>query len=159
VPDVRPATAADGPGIRSVLSAAFGRGDEADLVEALERDGDVLASLVAVREGAAVGHALLSRLAAPYEAAALAPVAVAPALQRQGIGAALVCAAVEAARARGCRAVFVLGDPAYYGRFGFTATAASGADSPYAGAHFMALALDGGGPLPAGPVVHARAFG
>lgn len=88
----------------------------------------------------------------------LAPLAVAPERQRQGIGAALVAAALAAAAGGGWRAVFVLGDPAYYRRFGFDAALAAGFDSPYAGPHLMARPL--GGPLPArgGPIRHAPAF-
>jgi predicted GNAT family acetyltransferase len=74
---------------------------------------------------------------APFRALALAPVSVAPERQKAGIGSALVRSAVERARQAGWEAVFVLGDPAYYGRFGFDAHRAAGFSTPYAGEHFM----------------------
>ena len=67
-------------------------------------------------------------------------------------------AALDRAREGGWAAVFVLGDPAYYGRFGFSADAARGYASPYAGEHFLALLL-GPEPLPGvGAVVHPAPF-
>jgi len=61
--------------------------------------------------------------------------------------------------AAGWGAVFVLGNPAYYGRFGFNAGDASGFTSPYAGLHFMVLALARGGlPMLRGRVEYAAAF-
>ena len=87
-----------------------------------------------------VGHVLLSRMTAPVRALALAPLAVATDWQRRGIGTALVEAALERARAAGSQAVFVLGDPAYYRRFGFRADLAAGFASPYAGPHLMVVA-------------------
>jgi putative acetyltransferase len=55
-------------------------------------------------------------------------------------------------------AVFVLGDPSYYRRFGFSVAAASGFSSPYAGDHFMGLALSGTMPAAMGALRHAPAF-
>ncbi len=62
------------------------------------------------------------------------------------------------AAAAGWQAVFVLGDPAYYGRFGFSVDAARGFDSPYAGGHFMVLTLERGAVPMTGQVRHAPAF-
>jgi putative acetyltransferase len=75
-------------------------------------------------------------------AAALAPLAVSADMRRRGVGAALVAAGLESARAAGAAAVFVVGDLAYYGRFGFTAEAARPFEAAYAGEHFLALALE-----------------
>jgi putative acetyltransferase len=83
---------------------------------------------------------------------------VLPDRQRQGVGSALVRAALTRAREGGWAAAFVLGHPAYYGRFGFRADAARGYASPYAGEHFMALPL---GPEPLsglGAVIHSAPF-
>lgn len=109
--------------------------------------------------GAVIGHALFSRLGAPFPALALAPLAVAPAHRRQGIGAALVREGLARAEEAGWRAAFVLGQPSYYRRFGFDPALSRGFASPYAGPYLMAAAL--GGPLPAtsGTIVHAAAFG
>lgn len=153
--DERPA---DAQPVHALVSAAFGRAEEAELVQALHRDGDAVISLLAEQDGALLGHVLLSRMSAPFPALALAPLSVAPARQGQGIGTALAREAVARAGERGFAAVFVLGDPAYYRRFGFDTEAAKGFSSPYAGEHLMALALQL--PLPAreGALEHAPAF-
>ncbi len=156
---IRPETAADHAAIRAVVSAAFARPDEADLVEQLRRNGDAAISLVAEAEGAVIGHVLLSPMAAPFAALGLAPLSVLPAHQRSGVGSALMHAAIDTARASGAAAIFLLGNPGYYQRFGFSAAAAKPFASPYAGPHFMALPLVA--PLPAtqGAVAYAAAFG
>ena len=128
--------------IAEIVAAAFrerhGSGEaEAALVEALRADGDVVAELAALRDGEVVGHVLFSR-AVPGSIAALAPAAVRTDLQGQGIGGALIRAGLAACAAQGIEAVVVLGDPAYYGRFGFAPARVS---SPYAGPHFQALEL------------------
>jgi putative acetyltransferase len=88
-----------------------------------------------------VGYAALSWLTRPERCLALAPVAVRPDCQRRGIGAQLVGAALDKARQGGAAMVFILGDPDYYRRFGFTTDAATGFASPYAGPYFQALRL------------------
>ena len=77
----------------------------------------------------------------PPRAVALAPLAVLPERQRQGIGSRLVAASIEAARGLGVEAIVVLGHPAYYPRFGFSAAAAQQLASPFSGNAFMALGL------------------
>lgn len=155
---LRDAQPADRDAIDRVISAAFGQAAEARLVRALDHTGDTVLALVAEVPGEILGHVLLSRLSAPFPALALAPVSVAPAQQLRGIGAALIRAAIDRARAAGWAAIFVLGDPAYYRRFGFDAAAAAGFSTPYAGPHFMVLPL--APPLPAdrGQLAHAPAF-
>ena len=150
---------ADAPAVRALVEAAFGRPLEADLIDRLRADGDAAISLVADDGGEVVGHVLFSGMAAPFRALALAPVSVAPHRQRSGVGTRLIRAGLDRARAGGWRGVFVLGDPAYYRRFGFDPALALGFASPYAGPHLMALAL-GGGDLPAtgGRIDHAPAF-
>ena len=69
----------------------------------------------------------------------LAPVAVHPSFQKQGIGSALIREGLDRAKKDRWRCVFVLGDPAYYGRFGFRVESAKGYSSLYSGRHFMAL--------------------
>lgn len=89
---------------------------------------------------------------------ALAPLAVASARQRRGLGAALVHRGLEAARATGFHAVLVVGDPAYYTRFGFDAADARGLCCAYAGPHLMVLDFHPEqGPL-TGDVVYPSAF-
>jgi putative acetyltransferase len=142
---IRTATASDHAAIAEVVTAAFGRSDEAQLVERLRADGDILFELVAEEDGEVVGHILFSRLWADrFELyGALAPLAVHPSRHRQGLGAKLVRSGVEYAREFGCFGLLVLGDPAYYGRFGFSSAAAGDVASPYRGlAGFQALALE-----------------
>ena len=158
---IRPAEPGDAAAIRDVLIAAFPTGAEADLVEALTRDADVIVSLVAEREGEVVGHVLLSRMriSGDGRAVGLGPVGVLPGFQGGGIGAGLIEAALGIARATGEELVFVLGEPDYYERFGFSAETAAPFASPYAGPYFMALALRPGFVLPAtGEAAYARAF-
>ena len=126
-------------------------------MERLCGDGDAVLSLVAVEAGDVVGHVLFSRLRAPASALALAPLAVRADRQRRGIGARLVEAGLDRAREEGWRAVVVLGDPAYYRRFGFRPEAMQGMASPYAGPALMGLALAPGG-LNGPCIEHAPAF-
>jgi len=140
-PEIRECRGDDLGAIRSVVEKAFGRRAEADLVEALLAESIATISLVAEEEARIVGHVLLSELGGLDKAMALSPVAVTPRRQKHGIGSALVAAALAAAGDAGYRAVFVLGDPAYYGRFGFRADLAEGADVPWPGPHFMAIEL------------------
>ena len=127
--------------IRQLHLAAFPSAAEADLVDQLRLDDSVIISLVAVEQDRVIGHVLFSRMTAPLPAFGMGPVAVIEARRRQGVAAALIGQGIERARAAGGEAVFVLGDPAYYGRFGFRAEDAVGFASPYAGPYFMALSL------------------
>jgi putative acetyltransferase len=116
------------------------------LIEAL-RDSEVAAIELVAFEGARiVGHILFSALDVAIDnravkALALAPMAVHPSHQRQGIGSALVRAGLEQAHADGWDAVIVLGHPRYYPRFGFTVAQTRHLEAPYSGDAFMALAL------------------
>jgi putative acetyltransferase len=161
---IRPAELGDAAGIRAVHLAAFPTPIEADLVEALVREGDAILSLVDDRQGQIVGHVLLSRMRVTADGRALralglAPVGVLPGFQGGGIGKGLIEAALGVARATGEEMVFLLGEPDYYVRFGFSAAAAAPFASPYAGPYFMALALRPGfEPPAAGEAAYARAF-
>lgn len=160
----RNATPADAAGIDAIHMAAFGGDTEVKLVRMLEADGDALVSLVAGIEGARVGHILFSRMTVtadgkPVAAAGLAPVGVLPSYQGLGIGSALVRDGLAQLPALGIRLCFVLGHPNYYPRFGFRIETAAPYESPYAGPHFMALALDSALPLPErGRADYAPAF-
>jgi putative acetyltransferase len=144
---IRGETPMDRPAVRAVNQAAFDGDAEADLVAWLWDEGDALFGLVAKRDGVTAGHILFSRL--PIEmpngeqipAAALAPLAVAPEWQRRGLGSALVRQGLERCRERGLTAVVVLGDPAYYSRFGFRTELAQALQTPWSGPYLMAVEL------------------
>lgn len=151
--NVRPATARDHAAIRRINAAAFPTPAEADLVDRLRADGDLLIELVAERDGGLVGCIQFSPLRlegdtpvlAAVPAAALAPMAVSPEAQRQGVGAALIQAGVQACRHRDVPAIVVLGHPDYYPRFGFSAETARHIHDPFdAGPAFMAMSLEPG---------------
>lgn len=148
----------DAHAIRAVVEAAFSQPLEADLVDRLRGDGDVAISLVATDDSGVVGHILLSKMTAPFRALGLAPVSVRPDRQGTGIGSQLIRAGLERAKEGGWQAVFVLGEPAYYTRFGFDPALASGFTSPYAGAYLMAISLDGDLPVTSGIIEYAPAF-
>ena len=158
---IREAESGDGAAIRRVGTQAFKRADEADLVERLRADGDMLFELVAVEDGAIVGHVALSNMRGDIGGlAGLGPIGVAPPRQKDGIGAALMRAAIARCRADGVRAIVLLGDPAYYARFGFTHDAAAKLQSRYAAhAAFQALELEPGVLAAGGIVQYAPAFG
>lgn len=146
---VRSETASDWPSIRRLNEAAFGTSEEADLVEALRRDGAVVSSLIAEVDGRIVGHILFSRMfiagaAERTSAVALAPMAVAPAFQRQGIGSALVRRGLGSLRESSERIVIVVGHAAYYPRFGFSRERAARLEHPFPPNVFMALELQPG---------------
>jgi len=152
--------------VDEILRACFPRPAEAMLVKQLAIDGDLVLLLIARDEEtkAPMGLVALSRMhvaiggdAAP--SVALAPLAVMPEYRRSGVAAALVRTAIDDMRSAGALLMFVLGEPGFYERFGFSKTSAEGFDSPYAGSYFMALELQGG--LPCGPrglADHAPAF-
>ena len=106
------------------------------LVDLLRSSGKVTISLVAEDGGEILGHILFSPVpinpSAPgWNALGLAPVAVIPGRQRQGIGKALVSKGIERCRSIGCSMIAVLGDPAYYTQFGFTRAADFGLGNEY----------------------------
>jgi putative acetyltransferase len=146
-PLIRPEATADHDAIRHVNRLAFGKDAEARLVDALRDGGYVRASIVAEKDGQVVGHILFSDLpiiteAGTVPALALAPMAVLPGFQRQGIGSALVRWGLDECRRQGHRIVVVVGHPHFYPKFGFSSKLASALASPFGGGDsWMALEL------------------
>ncbi len=124
---VRPETPCDHDAIRRVLIAAFANHPfshqtEHLIVEGLRADNALIVSLVAEVEGTVVGQIAFSSVTINGKDCgwlALGPVAVSPSHQRQGIGTALVNEGLKAIRSMGAQGCFLVGDPAFYRRFGF----------------------------------------
>ena len=136
--------------------ASFPTADEARLVEALRASGRLSVSLVAVESEAIVGHVAFSpvTVSGVDGGVGLAPLAVLPAFRRRGIGAALIREGLVHAERAGFQFVVVLGEPSYYGRFGFRAGIALGASRRVSAAamrfrpsSFSPAALPAGGGL------------
>ena len=135
--EVRPELEVDSYAIHRVNEMAFGRINEADLVEALRQAATPKISLVAVQDGGIVGHIFFSPVSVEsdtglFTALGLAPMAVLPEYQRRGIGSELVREGLKACGQIGCDLVFVVGHPDYYPRFGFKPARQLGFDCEYA---------------------------
>lgn len=122
--DIRFETPEDIPAIHRVNQLAFGRVNEADLVNRLRREDTVILSLVAVQDEQVVGHVLITPVTvqsddSQWQAVALGPMAVLPSHQKRGIGSALIRAAFEELKRLGHFVVIVIGHPEYYPRLGF----------------------------------------
>ena len=121
---IRIETTSDHSAIRKINELAFGRPNEANLVDALRHNADPFISLVAELSGQVVGHIFFSPVKiendnSVFTALGLAPMAVLPEFQNQGIGSTLVRAGLEKCQQIEHDIVVVLGHPNYYPRFGF----------------------------------------
>jgi len=124
---IREEQSGDASAIRTVNIRAFGQEQEANLVDTLRAKGAALLSLVATVREQVVGHIMYSPIAiGEMTAAALAPMAVLPECQRQGIGSSLVTTGNQRLKDRRYAAVVVLGHVEYYPRFGFVPASTRG---------------------------------
>jgi putative acetyltransferase len=126
----------DHESVRRVNELAFGRRNEADLVDALRANARPYVSLVAVVDEQVVGHIFFSPVSVESEQSAftamgLAPMAVLPEHQNQGIGSELVREGLKECQRIGEDIVVVLGHPNYYPRFGFKPASLKGLRSEY----------------------------
>jgi putative acetyltransferase len=133
---IRAETAEDFASVRGVDELAFGRQNEADLVDALRENASSCISLVAVVDEQVVGHIFFSPVSIESEsnvvtAMGLAPMAVLPSHQNQGIGSQLVREGLRECQLIGENIVVVLGHPNYYPRFGFVPASLKGLRSEY----------------------------
>ena len=160
---IRPETPADRGSIRAILIAAFAnhpysRQTEHLIVEALRADNALTLSLVAEVDGAVVGQIAFSPVTIGGEDAgwlALGPVAVAPSHQRRGIGTALVGEGLKTIRSSGIKGCVLVGDPAFYRRFGFVHNGALRMEGV---PPEVLLCLPFSGTAPDGNVTHHPAF-
>lgn len=163
--DIRPeATPVDCAAIEAVTIAAF-RGathtsqTEQFIVNALRAAGQLAVSLVAEDEGVIVGHVAVSPVVISGGVAGwygLGPLSVVPARRRQGVGGQLVMRALAELRGLGADGCVVLGEPAYYTRFGFSQAAPTLVLSDVPPAYFLAYPF--GGALPGGTVSYHSSF-
>lgn len=161
---IRDEDAGDGPEIRALTDAAFAPvaysdGSEGAIVDNLRAGGALHMSLVAVEGADIVGHVAFSPVSIGAVKAGwfgLGPVSVAVLFQKRGIGSALITAGLERLQEQSAAGVVLLGDPAYYSRFGFESVETiwyGESPSPY----FQRLVLNG--PDAQGQAVYHAAFG
>jgi putative acetyltransferase len=145
---IRPESPADVRAIFTVTEAAFrtaahSAGTEQFIVNALRSAGALAVSLVAELDGEVIGHVAVSPVTASDGASGwygLGPISVLPQHQRSGVGSQLMQAALQELRDRGASGCMLVGDPAYYRRFGFQPVA----DLTYPGVppeYFMAVSF------------------
>lgn len=155
--------------VYNVVKAAFesadhADGNEADLVKALRCGSAFIPglSLVAEKEGRIAGHILFTKARVGKETVlALAPLSVAPACQRQGIGSALVREGHKRAKALGYAWSVVLGSETYYPRFGYVPAETIGIQPPFdvPSKNFMVCRIGNTTPAPQGVMTYAKEFG
>ena len=160
---IRPEGPEDVASIRALTNAAFAgvahsSQTEGAIIDALRSAGALAVSLVAERDGSIIGHVGFSPVLINGEDRGwfgLGPVSVSPSDQRAGVGSALIEAGLKTLSSRGALGCVVLGDPGYYGRFGFTSGHALCYDGPPP-EYFQSLVL-GGEPV-AGEVAYHAGF-
>lgn len=164
---IRPETAADHEAVADVTAAAFGKQDEARLVDAIRASAEFVPelTLVAEEDGRILGHVMYSYSAlegSDTRLLQLSPLSVAPDRQNEGIGAALTRESLRLADERGEPLVLVLGHPTYYPRFGFRPASTLGLLAPnpeWPDEAFMAAPLTAYDPSLRGRVTFAPPFG
>ena len=145
---IRPETPADDDAIRRVVNDAFGATIEGDLVAAIRASDRFVPdlSLVAVSGDQILGHVISSYVDVDtMRVLQVGPLAVVPSHQRQGVGSALMHETIRIADERGEPLLLIEGNPAYYGRFGFTRADEQGIEAPpeaLAAKYFMLRPLD-----------------
>ncbi len=135
--EIRESLNSDYDSIMSILRVAFGSDEEANLVSDLLEDSTArpILSLLAFKKNSAVGYILFTKAQLDsfpsISVSILAPLAVIPSYQRQGVGGLLVQYGLQVLADSGVDLVFVLGHPGYYPRFGFRPAGKHGFNAPY----------------------------
>ena len=138
----RTASSDDALAISILLSGAFEGPEEGQLVQSLRKTGEMALDMVAVDGLRLVAFVGFPALLEPKGWIALAPLAVRHDLQGKGIGSELVRRALDYLGQDAIPAVLVLGDPAYYERFGFSVEAAANVTSPYPSEYLGLFPID-----------------
>ena len=146
---------------RAFAPMPFSDGGEQDLVDALRVAGDLVLSLVAADDaGTIVGHIGFSPATIDHAVCGwfqMAPVSVSPEVQHRGIGSALIEAGIANLKGNGAKGIAVVGNPAYYTRFGFAPVDGLAPVSQHDRPYFRAVVL--AGERPSGTLRYASAFG
>ena len=107
----------------NLIHSSFSNKAESDLVKQLISDGDVLINLVVESSDTIIGNVVVSKITMEPDlglfCGGVAPVSVLPDQQSSGVGSKLMTAAINESKKMGIDALFLLGDPNYYKRFGF----------------------------------------
>lgn len=153
----------DASAVDTLLRGAFGCENEARLAERLRGTDELIVSLAATSGEQIAGYIAFARAGVAgaggmTEVAWLAPLAVQAGARRRGIGKDLVYAGLESCLMMGLTHAIVLGDPAYYGRFGFSLENASGLESRWPRQGLMAIHLDHDAPPLSGMLTEPQAF-
>ena len=153
-----------------VNQIAFGRDNEAKLVEALRNNKEIFVpglSIIATKNNKIVGHILFTKIIIQddngrvNESLALAPMAVLPTNQKSGIGGQLIKEGIRVAKEAGFKSVIVLGHRHFYPKFGFEPSVKWNIKAPFdvPSAAFMAIELvEGGLKGISGTVVYPKEF-
>jgi putative acetyltransferase len=155
---IRRALDKDRDAIADLLTEAFGRPDEARLVETLEATGDLAHVLVAEASDGLAGVAVFSHLRAPPNSLALGPIAVAPDHRHKGLGQDLIHDGIAWARAESHAGIFVLGRPRFYTRAGLTLETAARFDCAYPKEFMLGIELSPDALPDTGSIRFAPAF-
>jgi len=157
---IRPFRPADRAAVLDLNTRAFKGKDEAQIIEKLDKAGEIWLEVVAEREGKIIGHALFFPIGVFQKLGGLGlgPMCVDPKFQNKGIGSDLINFGLNEAKNAGVPIVFVLGHEKYYPRFGFTVENTKDFESEYKGPHFMAVRYRYGPPM-SGRLIYPDAFG
>ena len=121
---IRETTQSDLEEVFNLIHSAFGDRSESDLVKQLISDGDVLINLLFESSGSIIGNVVVSKITMRPDldlfCGGVAPISVLPHQQSFGIGSTLMAEAINKSKKIGMNALFVLGNPDYYKKFGFT---------------------------------------
>ena len=161
---IRPEQPEDVADIRYITEAAFmspehSSQDEADIIDALRAADALTISLVAIEDDALIGHVAFSPVTIEGQSDdwyGLGPVAVRPDSQRQGVGDALIRKGLGRLAEIGALGCVVLGEPDYYGRFGFESL--PGLELPGVPPEYFQCLAFGGRKVPKGRVAYHEAF-
>lgn len=152
----RPMKSGEEDAVDALLRAAFDSSDEATLVQALRKSGDIAGETVLPMGDRIIGYYALSKMSGPKGWLCLAPVAIAPDMQGRNFGLRMMGMLTEWAK-HSQNTIVVLGAPAFYERAGFSRARAQNLTSPYPIEHTMIVNADQDSPTET--LVYAKPFG